>query len=277
MNSIHLSVFPLPDLVPDQESFDISLCIDVLRATTTITTALYHGIRLVRPFLSIEETLEAKEIFLRDHPEKSDQIILGGERKGIRIDSFDLANSPSDYTRGAVAGKILYFTTTNGTKAILRGKGLVIPVSFINAGAVVEKVLNGSYERIAMICAGTCGNYTEEDLLLAGFLVSRIEEEYRKMGNPHGFCKKNLQGYAVQESWRKFMEKIPTRKGLDSYSQYDQNDVIAELVKILPESRGGQNLCAIGLKKDIIDSAQIDTMPIVPLYKENGIQVDPGL
>ncbi|MDO5581940.1 MAG: 2-phosphosulfolactate phosphatase [Planctomycetia bacterium] len=271
MDSIYLSVFPLPELMPETDAFDLSLCIDVLRATTTITTALHHGARSVRPFLSVEEALKAKAIFLQENPEKKDRLVLGGERKGIRIESFDLANSPDEYTRAKIAGKIVYFTTTNGTKAILRGQGTVVPVSFVNAGAVVEKVLGGSYQKIAIICAGTCGNYTEEDLLLAGCLVSRIEEEYRKIGKPLGFCKKNLQACAVEENWRLLMEKAVSH---NPSGQYDKNDIIAELAKILPESRGGKNLCAINLKKDILDAAQIDSIPIVPIYKDGAIVIE---
>ncbi len=100
------------------------------------------------------------------------QRVLGGERKGCRIEGFDLGNSPSEYTPETVGGKTLVFTTTNGTKAMLccRQAEHVLLGSFVNFLAVGRE-LSTLRRPIHLLCAGTRGQITREDAALAGSLV----------------------------------------------------------------------------------------------------------
>src|SRR3972149_2948693 len=95
----------------------VCVVFDVLRATSTIVTALAHGATAVIPVEHISEALETQ----RHHP----GALLGGERGGLRIGAdqtggveFDLGNSPREYTNEKVGGKTIIATTTNGTRAL---------------------------------------------------------------------------------------------------------------------------------------------------------------
>ena len=158
-----INVYPTPELTPDLPINGTSVAIDVLRATTTITTALRSGAAKVLPFETVEETVAAKETLLSRKPENAENVRLGGERGGTPIPGFDFGNSPDEYTPETVAGKTLLFTTTNGTKAILRCRGTVILACFLNAQAVVERLLRDRPETVSIVCAGTDGQYTEDE------------------------------------------------------------------------------------------------------------------
>ena len=89
--------------------------LDILRATSSIVQALSAGARAIYPVASIEDALRLANTFGRD------EVLLCGERKCVRIEGFDLGNSPAEFTREKVAGKILVMSTTNGTAAMALG------------------------------------------------------------------------------------------------------------------------------------------------------------
>src|SRR5881396_4089738 len=91
--------------------------IDVLRATTTIVTALANGAKAVIPAATSEEAVR-----LASHLEK-DGVLLAGERRSVKIDGFALGNSPREMTPAAVAGKTIVLATTNGTPALVAAQG----------------------------------------------------------------------------------------------------------------------------------------------------------
>ena len=242
-----INVYPTPELTPDLPMNGTSVAIDVLRATTTITTALRSGAAKVLPFETVEETVAAKETLLSRKPENAENVRLGGERGGTPIPGFDFGNSPDEYTPETVAGKTLLFTTTNGTKAILRCRGTVILACFLNAQAVVERLLRDRPETVSIVCAGTDGQYTEEDLLLAGLLADRITLR-------DGEYKLNVQAEVSREQWRERRYK--------------------PLVELLKESRGGVNLRKVKLTKDVVDAAKIDSLDAVSEFRVGEIRLD---
>ena len=71
-----------------------------------------------------------------------EEIVLGGERGGQRIDGFDLGDSPAEYTRKAVAGKRVFLTTTNGTRALNHARlaRRVLVGSFVNLSAIADSI-----------------------------------------------------------------------------------------------------------------------------------------
>lgn len=81
------------DIIESKLENKIAVVIDMFRATSVIVTALNNGCEEVIPFLTIEETLESSEELNRE------EYILGGERRAVKIDGFDLSNSPLEYTK----------------------------------------------------------------------------------------------------------------------------------------------------------------------------------
>lgn len=148
-----------------------SVVIDTLRATSVMITALNNGCRQVVPTIEIDEAMQ----FRRTMPEQ--KVLLGGERNAVLIPGFDLSNSPQEYTRETVEGKFLVLTTTNGTAAIHRASGSkrVLIGAMINASAVARKLLEeGCHTTI--ICSGTRGKYSLDDIFTAGCIISKARE-----------------------------------------------------------------------------------------------------
>lgn len=143
--------------------------IDVLRATSTVAQALANGARAIYPTSSTEEAMRLAQSLGRE------EILLCGERRGLKIEGYDLGNSPAEFTREAVEGKRLVMNTTNGTQAFLAAEGgePILAASFLNLAAVVDRVVG--LERVVAICSGREGLFSLEDALCAGLLVRRLE------------------------------------------------------------------------------------------------------
>ena len=152
---------------------------DVLRATTSIMTALAKGAEAVIPVGTIEEALREKQ--------KNPGALLAGERDGFRIHAgltggvdFDLGNSPREFGRGKVAGKTIVMTTTNGTRALKACAGAkeVLIGSIRNVGAVARWVREQRPEQLLIVCSGTYEEASFEDTLGAGALATRVWDLY---------------------------------------------------------------------------------------------------
>lgn len=143
--------------------------IDVLRATSTIVTAINNGAKGIIP---VEDMGEASRIA---QSVDSDNFLLCGEKDGVKIDGYDLGNSPLEYTPEAVKGKTLIFNTTNGTKAIKKslGSATIYIASFLNLEAIV-KALDKETHDIVLLCAGWKGRLALEDTLLAGAIIYKL-------------------------------------------------------------------------------------------------------
>jgi 2-phosphosulfolactate phosphatase len=139
--------------------------IDVLRATSCITTALASGVEGIIPVADLESCRAMRD----------DGYCAAGERNGEKVDGFDLGNSPFEYMNPSLAGKRIAFTTTNGTLAISRSVGAaeIILGSFLNLHAVVRYLKSDSRDILA-VCAGWKGKINLEDTLFAGALVHEL-------------------------------------------------------------------------------------------------------
>jgi 2-phosphosulfolactate phosphatase len=146
-----------------------AVVIDTLRATSVMITALNNGCRQVVPTIEIDEAMRRK----RTMPEQI--VLLGGERDAVMIPGFDLSNSPQEYTREMVEDKVLVLTTTNGTAAIHRAASSkrVLIGGMINASAVARK-LKEEGDHTTIICAGTRGKYSLDDIFTAGCIISKL-------------------------------------------------------------------------------------------------------
>jgi 2-phosphosulfolactate phosphatase len=148
--------------------------IDVLRATTTIVTALANGAKAVVPAASSEEAVR-----LTANLEKNG-ILLAGERKALKIEGFQLGNSPREMTPEVVAGKTIFLATTNGTPALVAAQGgaPVLVGAAVNFSALAERARAVFTERgdLAIVCAGREKQFALEDAYTAGRLIKAVKK-----------------------------------------------------------------------------------------------------
>ncbi|MBT8397581.1 MAG: 2-phosphosulfolactate phosphatase [Gemmatimonadetes bacterium] len=135
-----IDVFFSPAVV-DETSVEgkTAVVIDVIRATSTLVEALANGAKAIFPTLSTEEAVKLASSLGRE------DTLLCGERKGLKVEGFDLGNSPAEFTAEVVGGKQLVMTTTNGTRAFaaVEAADRVLAASFLNLSAVVEALEGG--------------------------------------------------------------------------------------------------------------------------------------
>lgn len=157
------------DIVNSRLENKIAIVIDMFRATSVITTALGNGCKEVVPFLTIEEAKKYAENL------KKEEYVLGGERNAIKIEGFDLSNSPLEYTKEVVEGKSVIMTTTNGTKTLTKSGAAdrVFIAAMINGKAVAKKLLELE-DDVVIINAGTYGNFSMDDYVCSGYIINEM-------------------------------------------------------------------------------------------------------
>jgi 2-phosphosulfolactate phosphatase len=145
-----------------------ALVVDVLRASTSIVTALDHGCPRVIPVgTAAEARARARAL--------NGTVLLGGERGGERIPGFDLGNSPLEYTAGRVRGRPVVLTTTNGTRALLAAQTAseTAVAAFVNADAAARWAAS-RHRDVVVVCAGERDAVALEDVAAAGVVVEHL-------------------------------------------------------------------------------------------------------
>ncbi|MFL5600306.1 MAG: 2-phosphosulfolactate phosphatase [Gemmatimonadaceae bacterium] len=239
---MRLDVFFTPSQVkPGDTSGRLVTIVDVLRASTTVATALGNGAKTVIPLEGADEVIFRSKEFARS------EIRLAGEQKMYPITGFDLGNSPQAFTRKAVEGKTLLITTTNGTRALLGVQGArdIVIASYVNFTAVLTmmKIAVSSNTDIAIICAGEEGSFTLEDAACAGRYVRAIPK----------------RADAVQVNDAASASVMIEKK-------YGDN-----IAKVFKESTHGQALEEAGFGDDLAACAKVDSYPVVPIYQDRQI------
>ncbi len=164
-----------------QRDLSQTVCVvfDVLRATTSMVTALANGAREIIPVCEIAEAVALRQA----RPD----LLLAGERNGVRIlrtqtgsVDFDLGNSPREFTRERVAGRSLAMTTTNGTRALhaCRGARHVLVGSFLNLGVITGWLASERTTNLLVVCSGTHEEAAYEDVLGAGALCDAVWSQF---------------------------------------------------------------------------------------------------
>lgn len=213
--------------------------VDVLRSSATIARALHNRAKAVVPAESVSQAVETVSRLDRS------AVLLCGERGGQKIGGFDLGNSPSEYDSDVVEGKTLIMTTTNGTASILRCVGAqeLLVGSFVNFTAVTD-YLSGGREKIAVVCCGEESRFCLEDSLCGGLLVERLEQM--------------LGDDLVLE------EGAAAAKRLAREHSHD-------ILGAVRASRHGRYLDSIGFGQDVAFCARLDSVPVVPVFRQGKI------
>ena len=222
------------------------MILDILRASSTITTALHSGASAVIPCQEIEE---AQEIAGNLSETSDSGVLLGGERMGIMIDGFDLDNSTARYSADMVTGKQIVFTTSNGTRALKRAvqADRILIGSFLNLAAVVKE-LSQSSGVVYLVCAGTDGAVTGEDCLCAGAIAAGLQEITSE----------------------KLTLDDASRMVVDYYRT--QISGPGGLLTAMRASQGGRNLIQRGFEEDIRLCSECDRYSVLPEFcHESGI------
>ena len=182
MSSLEVLFTPAESLNLSKRDLSETTCVvfDVLRATSTMVTALWNGAAAVIPVEEIEEALALRQ--------RQPGVLLAGERDGVRIGpdltgggAFDLGNSPREFTPAAIQGKTIVMTTTNGTRA-LRACGQArstLVGSFLNLGATADSIRQSAPIRLLLVCSGTLDQAAYEDVLGAGALCDLVWKRYQ--------------------------------------------------------------------------------------------------
>jgi 2-phosphosulfolactate phosphatase len=226
-----------------------AVVVDVIRATSTIVEALASGARCVLPTASTEEAIKLASSLGRE------DTLLCGERKGLKIEGFDLGNSPAEYVRDVVEGKQLVMTTTNGTRAFLAAREAerILTASFMNLSAVVEEL--AGVEEVAVVCAGKEDRFSLDDALCAGLLVRKLLGERAEEAVGDG------KGPQLDDGARVVLH-LAERYPPDA--------------DFLRSTAAGEALLEVGLEADLELCAQVDRHALVPVMEDRRIGVPGG-
>ena len=242
--SLHVHLLPAL-FEPSDLNGGIAVVIDVLRATTTLAHAFANGARRVVPCETIEQAREVRNL-------EGDHILLGGERKGELIPGFDLDNSPTAWSQDVVADRDIAFTTTNGTRALLRSieADRIVTAAFANLSATIRLLLSDD-RPINIVCAGTDGHIAAEDSLLAGAIVGKLQDADDE--------------FELNDSARLVL-------GLWESNAATETQRLAAI----QSGRGGTNVTRIGMTADIETAAEIDRVDLVPEFLPESADLRPA-
>ena len=229
-------IFTADEVSQEKTKGKICVVIDVLRATSVMITALHNGAEKIFPFKDIKT--------IQERCKNLTNIIKCGERNALKIDGFDLGNSPLEFTKEKILGKDIYMSTTNGTKAVensLSAEKIII-CSFLNIKSVSEKLLEYKKD-VVIVCAGTNGKFSLDDTLCAGLIIKEMQK----------------------------------------HTEIQMNDVLLAAVKIseshenikdiLKGSTHYERLLSLGFEKDMEHIFSLNKYSIVPEYKNGYISI----
>ncbi len=213
----------------------VVVVVDVLRATSSIVTALAQGVTHLVP---VSEVAECQALAAEGY-------LTAAERDGRQVEGVDLGNSPFGYLDGVVAvhGRAVAITTTNGTRALRLSQtaDTVVVGAFLNLSAVAD-FLRRQQKDVVVVCAGWKGNFCLEDTLFGGALAYRLTAEF------------NTTDYDA------------TLASLD-LRQSAQPDVASYLLK----SSHVRRLNSLESHKDMAFCVRQDVYDVLPVYREGRI------
>ena len=228
--SSRITTFFLPSLLnPPDESWHscTAVVIDILRASSTMITALANGASAIHPCLEVDEARALKE--------RLDDALVGGERGGKPIE-----------------GRPVVFTTTNGTFALSRVSNCreVLIGAFLNLSALCDGLRE--CRDVVLLCAGTNGRVTREDILFSGAVADRLTA-----ANPAAVY--NDETRLAISAWRDVARQA--------------GDLKKNLARSLQDTLGGRNLMKLGYVEDLDRVAEVDRYEIVPRWSQEQARI----
>jgi 2-phosphosulfolactate phosphatase len=226
-------------LLKQDLSQTVCVVFDVLRATSSMTTALANGAEAILPVSEISEALEMAK--------RNPGALLAGERDGLRIRAaqtgsvdFDLGNSPREFTSDRVRGKKIVMTTTNGTRALQSCKHAqrVFACSFLNLRATAKAVQQIAPKNLIVIGAGTFEEAAYEDTLACGALCDLVWKTFEPSATDAAriareiFLKANgdiLKAFEHSRNARRLLSRVDLSADVAFCAQQDTVDLVAEL------------------------------------------------
>ncbi|RPH96351.1 2-phosphosulfolactate phosphatase [candidate division KSB1 bacterium] len=238
---LDVKLFATPREVTDDDLRGCSVVIvDVLRSSATIACALMSGAREIIPVLT---PAEAGELASRAGRGMS---LLCGEREGRKIDGFDLGNSPFEYTAERVNGRIIIFSSTNGSAAVVRSRlaDHVYVGGYNNFAAVIKRIVDDR-KPIVIVCAGKMDQFAIEDFVCGGKFIVALESKVKR-------------GLTINDG---------ARAASLLHKHFDGN-----IPNLLKNCNHGQLLMSLGAEQDIEYCSRLDIHPVVPMLVEGKIR-----
>jgi 2-phosphosulfolactate phosphatase len=239
----------------EAESMDmagkVAIVIDVIRASTVIVEALSNGARAIYPTVTTEDAIVLAQSLGRE------DALLCGERRGLRVDGFDLGNSPQEFSAERVRGKQLVMSTTNGTRSLraCQGSKRVFILAFTNVQAVVDRVSALAEKdrplKVVVVCAGKEGRFALDDAICAGLLIDGLTRS-ADLEAPSG---------------RAIMLDEGSRVALHLAQAFPVTE------RLLQTTAAGSALVEVGLGDDLASCARLNTATAVPEMEDRVIRL----
>ncbi|MDJ1171693.1 2-phosphosulfolactate phosphatase family protein [Roseofilum sp. BLCC_M154] len=240
-----LFVYHTPELTPTDRLPECAIAVDVLRATTTMATALHAGAEAVQVFSDIQKLMDVSSQWPQE------KRLRFGERGGAKVEGCDLGNSPLSCTPEVVKEKRIFMSTTNGTRALQRVEAskTVVTGALINRQSVVNYITSQQPESIWIVGSGWEGSFSLEDTVCAGAIAHSLLTEFT-LASP--ISEVNDEAIAAVALYRQWQER---------------------LVDLLQQASHGKRLLGLNGMEDIEYCAQLDSLNVLPIQKEPGVLV----
>jgi len=170
---MRVDVFAVYTEIFERDTRDRTVVVlDVLRATSTMVTAVMNGAIKVIPVVEVDDAVAVMRTLDRK------EALIAGERNALPLPGFDLGNSPLEFTREKVRGKTVVISTTNGTSALqaVKNANRVLVGALINKTALAQAIVRYG-EDVCIVCAGTGGKFSADDIYGAGAIISALKEQ----------------------------------------------------------------------------------------------------
>ncbi|MFN3926676.1 MAG: 2-phosphosulfolactate phosphatase family protein [Pseudanabaenaceae cyanobacterium] len=235
-----ISVYHTPAQVPAHVPIpECAIAVDVLRATTSIATALAAGASAIEVFADLEALEQASAKY------PPEMVLKAAERGGSKVSGYDLGNSPFEYSAEVVKGKRIFMSTTNGTKALYRVQAVpyVVACALVNLGSVVEFLVDSHPASVWIVCSGWEGNFALEDTVCAGAVIAHLEAKLAlTWGNDEA-----IAAVALYRQWHNKLEEL------------------------LHHASHGQRLIRLGAVADLSYCATVNSLQVLPQQKQPGV------
>jgi 2-phosphosulfolactate phosphatase len=165
------------------QGHDAIVAVDVIRSTTTATTAVALGRRCI-PVPSLAAAARAAAVI--EWP------LMAGELGGDTPEGFEITNSPAAVANRRDISRPMILLSSSGTKLMCAARGSVYVACLRNYTAVVD-YLARHHEHVWIIGAGTRGEFREEDILCCAWIGAHLTQR--------GYVPRDDETREIIEDW----------------------------------------------------------------------------